>query len=347
MQELFYHKSTKINSNKMKKIIALLIIGFFAVNMNQANAQVVKRFMDKRKDTAAETATDRVGEEADKEVVKGVNKQLDKLFGKSDEKSTETPASVTDSSSSNSSSSSSSSASGIGMSALLSGMGMSTTANVKDSYDFDAYIEMTITSYDKKGKEEESGIYISYIDADSPDYGMSISEEDEEDAVLMIFDTENNLMLTLSDSDGEKTGFAVAFNEEQMEAISESYEEEETEVEANPYDVKKTGRTKKILGYKCDEYQTEDESSIVSIWSTDELGKKIDKTFMRSSNFSGMFFYAYYTDGFVLEYVIENKDDNEKTVMTITDIDTDKKTSVKTAGYTIMSIGAMEMDDSE
>ncbi len=332
----------------MKKIIVLLIIGFFAVNINQANAQVVKRFMDKRKDTAKETTSDRVGEEADKAVMKGVNKQLDKLFGKSDDKTTETPATDAESSSSSSSNSSSSSPSGMGMSALLSGMGMSTTANVKDSYDFDAYIEMTITSYDKKGKEEESGKYISYIDADSPDYGMSISEEDGEDAVLMIFDTENNLMLTLSESDGEKTGFAVAFNEEQMEAISESYEEEdETEAEANPYDVKKTGKTKKILGYKCDEYQTEDETSIVSIWVTDDLGKKIDKTFMRSSNFSGLFFYAYYTDGFVLEYIIEEKDNDEKTVMTVTDIDVNSKTSIKTAGYTIMSIGAMQMEDTE
>jgi len=331
----------------MKKIIAILIIGFLAVNMNQANAQVVKKFLDKRKATAKEATDERVGEEADKAVVKGVNKQLDKIFGNSDDETTETPAVETESES-NKSSSSSSSPSGIGMNALLSGMGMSSTANVKDSYDFDAYIEMTITSFDKSGEEDESGKYISYIDADSPDYGMSITEEGEEDVVLMIFDTENSLMLTLSESDGEKVGFAVAFDEEQMEAISESYEEEEeAEVETNPYDIKKTGKTKKILGYKCDEYQTEDETSIVNIWVTDDLGKKIDNTFMRSSNFSGLFFYAYYTDGFVLEYIIKDKEDDEKTVMTVTDIDVDNKTSIKTAGYTIMNIGAMQMEEEE
>ena len=77
---------------------------------------------------------------------------------------------------------------------------------------------------------------------------------------------------------GEKTGFAVGLDETQLESIEESYEESE-EVEANPYNIKKTGKTKKILGYKCEEYQTEDENSIVSIWSTDDLGKKINKTF--------------------------------------------------------------------
>lgn len=331
----------------MNKIIALIVCIFFAAGMSQVNGQVLKKYTRKKKETATEATSDRV----DREIVKGVNKGLDKIFGKEDaakaEEATEEAETVESEESDDSSSSSSSSRSRMDMSGLMSAMGMGGTVDVKDSYNFDAYIEMTITHFDEDGKAEEPGKYISYIDADSPDYGISFTDEEQKGEMLMIFDTENNLMLTLMEDDGEKTGFAVGFNEEQSEAIAKSYEEEDYDEDANPHNIKKTGKTKKILGYKCDEYQTEDENSIVSIWTTNDLEKKISKTFMGNANFSGLFVYAYYAKGFVMEYVIEEKDDSEKTIMTVTDIDVDSVKPIKTSGYTIMNMGAMEEEEEE
>ncbi len=334
----------------MNKLIALIVCIIFAAGVSQADGQVLKKFTRKKKETAGEAASDRV----DREIVKGVNKGLDKLFGKEEAEEAEAPAEgeaveAVEAEASDVSDRSSSSRSGMDMSGLMSAMGMGGSVDVKDSYNFDAYIEMSITNIDEDGKEEDPAKYISYIDADSPDYGLAITDDTQDGEMLMIFDTENNLMLTLMDNDGEKTGFAVGFNEEQSEAIAASYEEAEEDYDegANPNNIKKTGKTKKILGYKCDEYQTEDENSIVSIWTTNDLEKKISKTFMRNANFSGMFMYAYYAKGFVMEYVIVDKDDGEKSIMTVTDIDVTKGKSIKTGGYTIMNIGAMEEMEEE
>lgn len=332
----------------MKRIITLIVFIFFALGTSQVHAQIVKDFVKKRKEAADEAATERV----DREITKGVNKGLDKIFGKENpEEAKSDEGEVSDGSDEDYSSNSSSSNSRMDMSGLLSAMGMGGSVDVKDLYKFDAYIEMSITHIDGDGEAKEPGTYTSYISEDTPDYGISFKEDGQQEEVLMIFDTENSLMLTLMEADGEKTGFAVGFDEETQQAIAESYseaEEEEYEGDDNPYNIKKTGKTKKILGYKCDEYQTEDENSSVSMWITEELEKELKKTYMNNANFAGMFAYAYFTKGFVMEYVVVDKDDNDKTIMTVTDIDLDNKTSINTSTYTIMNMGAMqEMEEDE
>lgn len=341
----------------MHRLIAILLIGILTLGVSQANGQSLKDLMKKKKENTEETTDEKKENKAENAVRQGINKGLDKLFGTSsdDEKTEEAGETedVQESSSSKSSDndfSSKTSASGIGMNAIMSGLGITGSVNVKDVYKFDAYIEMTITNYDSDGKADDPGKYTTYLDADSPDYGISFTDEEQQDGEMtMIFDTENSLMLTLMESDGEKTGFAVAFTEDQQAAIDDYEEEELEEAEANPYNLKKTGKTKKILGYKCEEYKTEDENSIIRMWVTEDLEKKISKTFMKNAQFGAMFTYAYFTKGFVMETVTEDKDDHEKSVMTVTDIDVDKVTSIKTGGYTIMNMGAMEgiMGDEE
>jgi hypothetical protein len=69
------------------------------------------------------------------------------------------------------------------------------------------------------------------------------------------------------------------------------------------------------------------------------------KTYMKNSTFTGLFSYAYYTDGLVMEYVIEDRKDGDKSVMTVTDIDLNKKKSFNTMGYTIMDMSGMMPDE--
>lgn len=324
------------------------------IGITQVSGQSLKDLVKKRGDDSKETTEEKGENRTETAVRKGVNKGLDKIFGTSSAEEDEGEAveetedydSDYSDDTDYSSNSRNSGAAGIGRNAIMSGLGLTGTANVKDSYNFDAFIEMTIVNYDASGEVSESGKYISYVDAETPDYGLAFTDDEQKGEMLMIFDTENGQMLTLMEQDGEKTGFVVAFDEETMKEMEQEYdeaeEEELEEVETNPYNIKKTGKTKKILGYNCEEYTTEDENSIVSMWVTDDLGKKVDKTFMRNSNFSGLFLYAYYTNGFIMEYDIEEKDDHERSVMTVTDIDIDNVTSIKTGGYTIMNMGAMQ-----
>jgi hypothetical protein len=320
------------------------------LGISVSEAQDLKRFMKKREDAAKDAAGERVGKEADKKIAKEINKGFDRLFG-AEEESTEEPSGQT-STQPTSRSSSSQAAQSASMQALMGAMGMNANVNVKDQYTFDSFVEMTITNYDADGNKDESGKYITYLDSKSLDYGIQFTEDNQQETSIMIFDTQNGLMLTLVDSDGQKSGFAVGFDTEQIEQIAEEYETEsdedvETDTDNNPYNLKKTGKTKTISGYRCDEYMMEDESNIVRIWATDDVDKGLKNAYLTNNNFAGMFFYAYYMDGLVMEYDITEKSDNDRMVMTVTDLDLNKTTSFNTGSYNIMSMGAMEEEPEE
>jgi len=328
----------------MKKIVAISLTLFIAALTTTSYSQVVTRLINKAANKAEDKTEERIEEEADKAVEKQVNKAFNKLFGKSDETSDSTESSVNTPSASGSGGSASSASSRAARNAYLNALGMSTgTANVKPLYEFDGYIEMSVSEFEKE-KEKEKTIYTTYIDSRSFDYGIHFKSPEAEDYSLMIFDTENNLMVTLSDADGEKTGFAISFTPEQAEAIAEEAKEDNGNTDAaaeDAYKAYKTGKTKNILGYKCEEYLIEDEKETVTMWITRELNKEMKKTYMKNSTFSGLFSYAYYTDGLVMEYIIEDRKDGDKSVMTVTDIDLSKKSSFNTMGYTIMDMSGM------
>jgi hypothetical protein len=332
----------------MKKIVAISLTLFFAGLSTSSYSQVVTRLINKAANKAEDKTEERIEKEADKAVEKEVNKVFNKIFGNSDEPSDSAVSTASAPSASGSGGSASEATTRAARNAYLGAMGISVgTANVKPLYEFDGYIEMTVTEF-KKEKEKEKTIYTTYLDSKSFDYGMHFKAPEEVDYTLMIFDTENNLMVTLTDADGEKTGFAVAFTPEQAETIAEEAEEDtgagETE---DAYKAYKTGKTKNILGYTCEEYLIEDENETVTMWVTRDLNKEMKKTYMKNSTFTGLFSYAYYTDGVVMEYIIEDRKDGDKSVMTVTDIDLNKKKSFNTMGYTIMDMSGMMPDPEE
>lgn len=327
----------------MKQLIVFAIATVFTFGMSDANAQDLSRFVGKRKNTAEKETGNRLGREADKTVTKEVNKALDKIFGKEEaqpaksDSATTTPTTTPPATSSSSSSSSGDAGSALGRSLMMRAMGVSGAANVKPVYEFDGFIEMTITEYMDKKQEGESAIYTTYIDSKSMDYGMKFSEPGQEGASTVIFDTENSVMLTLGEQDGERTGFAVGFTPDQAEAITQ-----ETEEETDAYAAYKTGKKKKILGYSCEEYLIEDDATKVTMWITDELEGEMKKSYMQNATFSGVFMQAYNTKGTVMEYISEDKERKEMTVMTVTAVDLNKRNTISTAGYAIMNMGSVE-----
>jgi len=338
----------------MKKSLIFTIFIVVIAGYSDINGQDLKKFINNRKGTAEETTEKRVGKEADKVVVKEVNKALDKIFGKEEQAATAKPAakdtlteaeySVTDTPAndeesftegSGSNAYSGDAGSAMTQKALLNSMGFTTgNANVKPVYEFDGFIEMTIQELNDNSKEGENTVYKTLVDSKSFDYCMVLNEKT--DRSMIIFDTENSLMLTLGDSNGEKTGFAVNFKQGQSEAIVDDMGDEVKD----PYSAYKTGKTKKILGYKCEEYVIEDDYRITTMWITNELDKELKKSYMQNSNFAGLFTYANNTNGFVMEDISVNKSDKGKTIMTVTDIDLNKKSTISTVGYNIMSMGA-------
>ena len=55
--------------------------------------------------------------------------------------------------------------------------------------------------------------------------------------------------------------------------------------------------------------------------------------------------YAYYTNGMVMEYIIDDRDKDEQFIMTVTDIDLNKENSISTTDYNIMDMSSMMPDE--
>lgn len=115
------------------------------------------------------------------------------------------------------------------------------------------------------------------------DYGMWFSKNENYMAteIKSIESKEKNQqdmpsnMFTVLD---EKNKTMVVFMEDQkmaqlvsMESIKDIAIEENEKINTDLTDLKKSGRTKKILGYTCEEYVLEDADNKFSIWTTDEL----------------------------------------------------------------------------
>lgn len=217
----------------------------------------------------------------------------------------------------------------------MDALGLTGNVAYEPSYDFDAYLQMEITNYKKNGKLDDQVLYDNYLHKQQADYAMVYSDKGTQSTFL--FDAKNSAMLILTDSDGEKTGFATTIDPEAMAARIEKYAEEE-ELDADSYKPTKTGKTKTILGYSCDEYLYEDEDTKVFMWVSEKLGKEVRKEWMNNQQaFGSMFAHAYQLNGAVLEYdVLE--DSGERTIMLVTKIDMNHSHKVNTSSYAIMSM---------
>lgn len=225
----------------------------------------------------------------------------------------------------------------------MDALGLSGNVDYESNYKFDAYIQMEISNYKKNGKLDDQEVYDSYLHKEDADYAMEFS--DDQSKSIIIFDTRNSAMLILTESDGEKTGFATTIDPAAMAERVEDYEEDEAS-DLNPYNVRKTGKTKNILGYKCDEYLAEDEETEVHMWVSEKLGKEMRKEWMNNhQTFGAMFSQAYALDGIVLENDVLDKGNGKKTVMLVTKIDLNHSHTVSTSGYAILSMKKKTNDE--
>ena len=219
--------------------------------------------------------------------------------------------------------------------AMMSALGLTDNVPHEEVYHFDAYIQMEITTYKKNGNLDDQVVYDNYLHKADADYAMVFTDKDDKSTI--VFDTKNSAMLMLTESDGEKTGFATSIDPEAMAELAEDYAEEE-EVDMDSYKPMKTGKTKQILGYSCDEYLVENEGTEVHMWVSEKLGKEMRKEWMSNQQtFGTMFTHAYALNGMVLEYDVIDKDGG-KSVMQVQKIDMNHSHQVNTKDYTIMSM---------
>lgn len=220
----------------------------------------------------------------------------------------------------------------------------------EEQYDFNSSVTMNIKTYDKDGDVKGDGVLKLYAGGNDGNFGYEfVSGEVEGNANqkgIMLMDIQNSAVIILNDEDGKKSGVVFGSNKDfKGDATADDVDASESFEDAglNPTNIKKTGRTKTILGYKCEEYEYKDEHNEGSAWITDELDWKSEDfmtgIFKSSTQSFGVM------NGFLMASETLDLEDGQRTVYEVTDVNKSEKNSFKMADYEVTNLGIFKMPE--
>ncbi|HLT07166.1 MAG TPA: DUF4412 domain-containing protein [Cyclobacteriaceae bacterium] len=239
---------------------------------------------------------------------------------------------------------------GIDMSNIFKGI--NTNVATEETYHFTGKAEMEMTGTDEKGKTMEPVRMTSFLNESNDYSAMEINAADQKqqadrmEKTIMIFDLKNNASIILMENEGEKTRMAFGFDatglEEQVDTHTDNVKTEDFE----NIKFEKTGNTKTIAGYSCEEYRAENDEWVASYWiSKDPIpvfasfwGKNSPYLTKRSKNANKEYF-KNLPEGDILAIESQSKKDKTKWSMTTKKIDSSSSTSFVMADYPNMMAG--------
>lgn len=321
--------------------IILSVILIFAVT-SFTNGQVggyLKSKVNRAVDAAANAADKRANQEIDKKAEEEVNKAADKILDdaeKNAEKNAEDNAEANKQTEETGNAevrqqenkAEKESGGGFNLGALMGGG--TVTSKYRESYSFNNRIYMQAEMYD--GKDVVKMDYYIYFNDSGSDAGIETKmagTTDEGDQVAMastfIADGTNKSFLMLSDMGGTRFGI-----------ISDVPDETTAAAETTPKPtITKTGNSKVIAGYKCDEYLVKQtgKKEYSKVWLTKDLKLQADKR-----TFSQAGVTAYYDNPELRDaasLAMESYDDKGKLAMKseTKEINMGFKHTMTTAGY--------------
>lgn len=230
---------------------------------------------------------------------------------------------------------------------LLKGLGVGgEPVPIADSYSFSQLIEMHVESYDGDGKLMSDGNFITLLNKDMKTmaYQATSGEMAEKSMGIFIVDTNNKATIILSEAENKKTG--VVFGLDSLASaskagIEDAGLEDTPEYYAAHPNIKKTGKTKKIAGYTCEQYLLTDEDSEGEAWLTRDL--KMNTYDFFSSVFKIEMAATGMGWGYLMESTNVDKTTGEKSIMKVTKIDPDANRKFNMAEYQITNMGNLKM----
>jgi len=316
------------------KLFFVLLLTLFTIQTahSQAILKKIQRSAERKIEQRAE-------ESVNKQVDKQIDKRIDDVFDKLDESlegndSSNTSGSRTDEER---------------MSSILKGIGISgEPVPFEDNYAFDNLIQMHVENYKKNGKLDDTGDINIHFAPDSKSMAYEIISGDlsKNGQGMFIVDAENGAMIILNNDNGKKSGIIYGMGAF-FQSIGQTYNDENVDLSdspetylANP-NVTKTGRTKTVSGYKCEEYKYNDENTESEIWITKDL-KLSAQDF-----FSTLFQTSMYANGMGWGYPMEvtsiDKNSGEKSLMQVTKVDKNSNKKFAMSEYQITNLGSFTM----
>lgn len=217
-------------------------------------------------------------------------------------------------------------------------MGTTSDVEVADVYEFTTSVDILITNTDSRGQQTDMKMRMLFPQEESY-YAMELLEvggnSGETPETVIIFDYLNLKMISLINTSGNKMGIAMDLSNEQIA----DWTEEDGEDDLPSFT--KTGKTKEILGYSCEQYLVSNNTGKGEFWVTDDEDLKIGlalNAMSQSSNGSGYDMPKEFPDGSVLEMNYSNSDGGEMKWLA-TEIHKKINKKIYTEGYTFISMG--------
>jgi hypothetical protein len=207
----------------------------------------------------------------------------------------------------------------------------------QDTYSFNESVTMNMTMYNKKNEMKQVSKITLYFTPSEMNFGYRLTnteqkkKKDDPGMSFFVFDKNNDAMLMLGENENGKTGIATGIK----------VSDKDTDDDNNKDDFKftKTGRTKTILGYKCDEWVGQSADSKAVYWVTSDIKWQSGSFMNNLSNKKGKTI-TDYPEGMMLEGDFTSSD-GERINYLVTDIDHNANFKINISEYQISNLGSI------
>jgi hypothetical protein len=321
----------------MKTKTLFLLFAIMMILPSASNAQMgnlLKNKMNKVVKAGVKT----VDKEVDNKIDTAVNKEADKAREKGEARTEANRANSNQPGQAAGGDQGSQGSGGAGMGKLF---GNKIDLKYKEDYSFTSRIYMVTESYDKKDVTKMD--FYMFYSSSAPVIGIetnTINTKEEGSVPVvakMVMDGENKSFLMLTDMNGMKMGIISGVPDENASPADDKSKK------STPPTFTKTGNTRVICGYKCDEYAyTSEDKTSGKVWFTKDAKLKIDKRGWKNSSMSAYYGNPEFNDGIILAN--EAYDDKGKLTMKseTKEINENFPYSISVKGYTLRQINTRE-----
>jgi Domain of unknown function (DUF4412) len=209
-----------------------------------------------------------------------------------------------------------------------------------DEYKFTGRIYMQMETYDKKDVLKSD--YYTYYNSNTLNAGIEMlpvdaKQGDKNVPTIFLYDNDNKCFMMLLENGSSKTGMISTLPSDSAMAA-----QTKNQKGANPEKatITKTGNSRVIAGYKCDEYKIvdPDKDGYSNVWMTKDVKLKADKKYWGKSGMPTYYNYPGFEGSMML--AMESFDKNNKATMKMEtkEINDKYSHSISTVGITFMKM---------
>lgn len=202
-------------------------------------------------------------------------------------------------------------------------------------YEFPLFMNMHVTDY-KNGEKKSENDMKFYVNSTNNTFAMRMGDDGKKkkkEEVLMIYDYKNNSMIMLNET--EKTGMAMNINAFMSADAQAKRGQGAAGSKSGSTSCKKTGKSRTIQGYPCEEYVCvdEDRNTRSEIWITTKVHLDLSQSGSRSP-WASYFGATSGLGGMMIEGNFY-KNSQQEAKMEVTEINEHADMNVKMSDYTI------------